>query len=400
VTIEYGPPRDDDELRAYLAIGFQSLVGTLLPNEPGWLDTWKARTLPYSRARVARREGAVAAGLVDLDFGQFFGGRSVPMAGVSFVATAPEHRDRKVARAMMRAYVRELYDRGGPPISALYPATQPLYRGAGFETAGWFVKQRLATSAIRERAGTSKVRRAEPRDHESIRAIYNTRAKASNGMLDRSPWSWARIFDPTRGGPAHAYVAEGEAGIEGYVSFTQRPLDGPIGYVLDVLDLQASTERGHRAMLALLGGHRTMAPYAVLRAAPNDPFFALLDEQPATAVDQRIDWMVRIVDVPRAMAARGWTRGARVELDFAVVDDLVTENEGRWRVEISGGQARATRGGNGAIRLDVRTLASLYSGYHSPRDLFRIGKLHADDSSLDAMTEAFAGSAPWMCEMF
>src|SRR5205823_13954686 len=90
VTIEYGPPRGDDELRAYLAIGFQSLVGTPMPSEPEWLDGWKARTLPYSRARVARRDGIVAAGLIDLHFGQFFGGRSVPMAGVSFVATAPE----------------------------------------------------------------------------------------------------------------------------------------------------------------------------------------------------------------------------------------------------------------------------------------------------------------------
>src|SRR5262249_39467858 len=157
---------------------------------------------------------------------------------------------------------------------------------AGYETAGWFVKQRVSTAAIRERAGALRARRVEPRDQEAIRAIYVARASMSNGMLDRSPWSWARIFEPMRGGPAHGYVFEGEAGIEGYLSFTQKPLDGPIGYVLDVLDAQASTERGHRALLALLGGHRSLVPHAVLRTAPNDALLALLDEQPVASADQ------------------------------------------------------------------------------------------------------------------
>ena len=399
VTIEYGPPRDDDELRAYLAIGFQSLVGTPMPSDQDWLASWKQRTLPYSRARVARRDGVVAAGLIDLDFGQFFGGRSVPMAGVSFVATAPEHRDRKVAGAMMRAYVRELYDRGGGPISTLYPATQPLYRGAGFETAGWFVRQRISTSAIRERAGALRARRMATSDIDAVHSLYRARAKTSNGMLDRSPWSWARIFDPVRGGPAHAYVVECETGIEGYVSFVQKPLDGPIGYVIDVLDVQASTERGHRALLALLGGHRSLVPHVVFRAAPNDPFVALLDEQPPPP-DQRIDWMVRIVDLPRAISARGWPGSVKVEFDLEVVDELISENAGRWRVEVAAGEARASRGGEGTIRMDVRALASLYTGYLAPHELHRIGKLRADDASLAVLAEVFAGSAPWLCEMF
>lgn len=400
MTIEYGPPRDDDELREYLAIAFQSLVATPMPTEPDWLESWKTRNLTYGRARVARRDGRVAAGLLDLDLAQFFGGRSVPMAGVSFVGTAPEQRDRRVAGDMMRAYVRELHARGGPPISSLYPATQPLYRSAGYELGGWFARQRVTTTAIRERAGDLHARRVEPRDHESIRALYTARACRSNGMLDRSPWNWTRIFEPTRGGPAYAYVVESEGGIEGYLVFVQKPADGTLGYTLSVLDLQASTERGHRAVLALLGGHRSLSPHVVFQCAPTDPFLSLLDEQETRGLEWRIDWVLRVIDVPRAMTARGWPRGANVELHLDVTDPTIAENAGRWLIEISGGEARAKRGGEGTLRLDVRALASLYTGYLSPFDLQRTGKLGFTGASLEAVAEAFSGSAPWMNEMF
>jgi predicted acetyltransferase len=59
-----------------------------------------------------------------------------------------------------------------------------------------------------------------------------------------------------------------------------------------------------------------------------------------------------------------------------------------------------TRGGEGTIHLDVRALASLYTGYLGPHDLARTGKLRADASALGDLADAFAGNAPWMCEMF
>lgn len=36
MALRYAPPAHDDELCTYLAIGFQSLVGTPLPTEPGF----------------------------------------------------------------------------------------------------------------------------------------------------------------------------------------------------------------------------------------------------------------------------------------------------------------------------------------------------------------------------
>ena len=57
------------------------------------------------------------------------------MAGVSSVQVAPEDRVRGMGRLLMTALLDEVAARGYP-LSALYPATMPLYRSLGWELAG------------------------------------------------------------------------------------------------------------------------------------------------------------------------------------------------------------------------------------------------------------------------
>ena len=63
---------------------------------------------------------------------QWWCGRAVPMAGVASVKVAPEDRGRGLARRLMTALLDEIAARGYP-LSALYPATMPLYRSLGWE---------------------------------------------------------------------------------------------------------------------------------------------------------------------------------------------------------------------------------------------------------------------------
>ena len=69
------------------------------------------------------------------DMIQWWHGRPVPMAGVASVMVAPEERGRGTGRALMRALLGVISDRGYP-VSALYPATLALYRSLGWEIAG------------------------------------------------------------------------------------------------------------------------------------------------------------------------------------------------------------------------------------------------------------------------
>jgi predicted acetyltransferase len=69
-------------------------------------------------------------------------------------------------------------------------------------------------------------------------------------------------------------------------------------------------------------------------------------------------------------------------------------------VEVEDGAARVERGGRGEIRIDIRALASLYSGHLSVETLRTAGWIDGPDEGLARAQAAFAGPAPWMSDSF
>jgi predicted acetyltransferase len=113
-----------------------------------------------------------------------------------------------------------------------------------------------------------------------------------------------------------------------------------------------------------------------------------------------MDWLLRIVDVCGALAARGYPQGAEVEVHLEVRDTLLPANDGRFVLTIANGQGEVREGGRGGLRVDVRGLATLYSGHLSPEELRATGLLDGEPRDLAAAALAFAGPAPWMPDMF
>ncbi|WP_372240400.1 sterol carrier protein domain-containing protein [Corallococcus sp. CA049B] len=73
---------------------------------------------------------------------------------------------------------------------------------------------------------------------------------------------------------------------------------------------------------------------------------------------------------------------------------------GRFVLEVEGGTARVRPGGEGRLKLHVRALAPLYTGFLTPRALQLAGMLTGDDASLDAASALFSGPAPSLRDMF
>ena len=113
-------------------------------------------------------------------------------------------------------------------------------------------------------------------------------------------------------------------------------------------------------------------------------------------------WMLRLVDVAAALAERGYPRGVRGEVDLEVRDDLLPWNHGRLTLEVADGVAEVRRGGNGdgVIALDVRGLASIYSGFAAPAELVPTGLVAGDADDLARLGSIFAGPSPWLSDGF
>lgn len=387
---DYGPPRDEQELAAAADIMVHSYAMA-----PADATTWTQR-VGLSGLRLLREGGQVAGTLVFISMGQWYGGRNVPIVGVGGVGVSPVHRGHGTATRLMQSLVRDARE-SGAPLSALYPATQPLYRRVGYEHAGVRQEIRVQVPSIDVQERTLALRPIEERDEPAITACYQRMAQARQGWLARSPYVWDRVRAP-RAGTAHGYLVEGGSGVEGYVYLVRKPLAG-WKQELIASDIVAQTPAAARRLLSFLGDHRSLATEASWFGGTDDPLLMLLREQ-TYSVKLDMHWMVRVLDVAKALEARGWPVGLSGALHLEVEDDLLPENRGRYVLEVSDGVARVRQGGEGRMRLHVRGLAPLYTGFHSAEALRAMGALEADDASVRSAMALFSGPQPTIRDMF
>ncbi|MDP2307793.1 MAG: GNAT family N-acetyltransferase [Pseudomonadota bacterium] len=350
-------------------------------------DSFRSR-LGDDNLRVAHVGGQVAGGLGIYRMGQVFGGRSVPLGGLAGVGIAAEHRGAGVAGAMVGDTLRALRD-DGVPLAGLYASTQRLYRSIGFEQAGNRVAWKVGLRAIDVLDRTLPVTRVEGAD--ALRPLYHP----THGNLDRSAAIWERITRP-RGAESWCY----RVGDEGYAVLGTEP-SGVSDFHFHVLvrDWQAHTPAAARRLWTLLADHSSLGTEARWFGAASDPRIAHLSEQAAEIIGlQR--WMIRILDVAGALTARGWPAHVSGELHLDIDDPLFSENAGRWVVEVAEGRAHVARGGSGSLKLGIRGLAPLYTGFYDPGVLAELGWVQGDAATLRTAARLFASPEPWMSEMY
>jgi predicted acetyltransferase len=388
--LDFGPPEGTAELAEVADIISQSFA-----SPPQDAAKWVEKT-GATHLRVLREEGKVAGSLLPIPMGQWYGGRRVPMAGIGAVGVTPSARGRGTATRLMQRALQEL--RGaGFPLSALYPATQPLYRRVGYEQAGARFEIRVEAHGLDFTERTLSLRPVRPSDQAAIEEVYRRHASTQPGYLDRSPFIWERVLNP-RNETAYGFLVEGPGGVEGYLYLIRRR-KVEFKQELALTDLAAITPAAARRLLSFLGDHRSLAIDVAWTGSPADPLLGLLREQ-TYQVKLLFHWMLRVLDVPAALEARGYPAGVSGALHLEVEDSLFPENRGRFLLEVADGVARVQRGGSGRMRVDVRALAPLYSGFRSPEALRSIGALEADDASVRLAATLFSGPPPSMPDMF
>jgi predicted acetyltransferase len=334
-----------------------------------------------------------------LPMGQYFGHRRVSMTGIALVAVAPHYQRQGVASTLLCSTLKELAAEG-VGLSSLFATTQSLYRKVGFANAGTrfralFVPESLGAD---ERGGT--LLPMDAAGETRVRALYGAHAPSFSGFLDRSEFIWTRLLRPWAGRTPTCVLARHDNGqVEGYVAYSKRATEGD-RHQLVVQDMFASSPWGYRRLWSFLGSLCTrMVDDVVLYTAPHDPAYTLLSEQRA---DVRLadTWMLRLLDLDAAFGQRGYPPRLEATLDFDLYDDVIDENNGRWRLSVSGGRGMIRRGGAGDLRTDMRGLSALYSGFTGPGALATAGLVEGTPAALAIAETIFATAQPWMREMF
>jgi len=401
-------PADDREMSRFLDICSLALH---FPRDMA--DRFAAITgrEAFRVVRSSTNGNPIVGGLAIHDMGQFFGGKSLRMGGIGAVGIAPEFRASGAATQMMTLVLRDMRD-SGFLISSLYPATVPLYRRAGYEVAGsrYEITIPIRQMRLEKRSGDAhRIDRIAEADRQRIVEFYTAAARHTPGLLDRREFSWKRVYEP-RGDKAQGYKVLNAAGtIEGYAFLLQKDsphvhAQAPLFQLL-VNDVQFATPAAGMRLLELIRQHQSVCDTAILYGSPDHPLLALIPERTFTARHQ-FHWMLRILDVRKALEGRGWNACVRGEVALDVRDDVLAENNAKMTLSVDGGAVKLKNGGAGDAIIDIRGLAALYTGHLSPQDLLSWGRLqiadHVRDPQrvLETLAAMFAGPRPWLGDMF
>lgn len=377
-----------DDLDAAFDVRCRSF-GPLNPSMRDWWNDVQHESIREHRAIGVFDGERLLAHAKVRSYQQFWGGRPMPMGGVAGVVVAPDARGRGVGSLLMTAIAersREL----GDLVSALYPATVAVYRALGWEVAGGQHRISMSAEALRTLGGRDvHLRTATESDVEPFRKSLLDRygAQRANGPKLLSP---AEAKEQLTDDAMMSYVTDG-----GHVVYEWHEGDLVVSY------LSADTPDIARALWAVVGSGSSIAKKVVAYVAPDDPIHLLLPEEVSHEANVK-HWMLRVMDAPKAVAARGFSPTVAGSAAILLEDPLLQVNGGSWRLEVSGGrgQLAPTAGTDASLRLGPNGLAALYAGtpLHALRTAgLALGGEPAGDELLDA---AFAGSAAYMLEYF
>lgn len=386
---EYNPLNDSKEAQQLSSILTQAFVS------PSNTEDNYIQRIGVENFRVIRQSGKLLGGLAMIPMGQWFGRRRVAMVGIAGVGIAPDHRGSGGAIALMQQTLKELHA-NGVAISTLHPAVQSLYRKVGYEQGGSYCGWEIPASQIQIRESSLPIAPI-PLNSERLSPLYQQQAQCNNGYLDRHPCLWQEILRPISQEALYAYQFGSVDHPQGYIIFKQTRTEA--GSILQIRDWVVLTTAAGRSLWSFLAGHRSMIKQIHWCGSAIDALTLMLPEQ--TFQSQFVErWMLRIIDVQRALEARGYPLNIEADLHLDIQDNLLPENTGKFILSVFQGQGQITQGGRGELRLNIRGLGPLYTGLFSPHQLQLMGQLTGEEKALAIATQLFASPSPWMPDFF
>ena len=394
-SITIRPLRPDDDLDALADLQVRAFGPLPAHRLPGWRER-VGQHIGDGRYLVAFDGARLVAAADFHDMRQWWRGRALPMAGVASVKVAPEDRGRGAGRAIMTELLQLIAARGYP-VSMLYPSTLPLYRSLGWELAGRGYEAEVPAVSLRGIAGGAgdsqvPLRRATPDDATAVREVL---AAAHAAGRDCGP------------------IVGDEATVRRWLSdgqlFCYLAADGFLGYRWNDGNRRLRVDRAvavsgetTRALWAVVGGHATIAGTVQAVTGPHDPLGLLLRE-PDLRLTSGEEWMLRVVDAPSAVAARGYPPGLDLAVPLRLEDPLLPGNSGDWTLSVRDGcgllERSLTAQAADPLTFGARGFSALFAG--TPVwSLRRAGLAGGGDPSGDALLDGGFAATPFCLDYF
>ena len=334
------------------------------------------------------------------------GGSTAGCAGITLISVRADHRRRGLLRRMMQRLLDDAASRA-EPFAALWATESPIYGrfgfGPGVPTVD--VELRREHAALHLDGPVDEVALVDlDTAAERFPAIYDANRAVRPGALsyDERWWRGRILADPVhvrdRDGPLRCALLA-DRGYATYRVATDWTEDGPAGRAA-IEELVALDPAAHAALWRFVADTDLTATTAAVRRPVDDPLFALLVDPGRARIRQGDPLELRVVDVPRALTARGYAVDGRMVLE--VIDPLRPDTGGRWQLEVVGGAARCHPTDSPPdVTLDASSLGAVVLGGTRTTQLAAAGRVRAAPAAAAAFDRLLATDvAPWHGGMF
>ncbi|MFH8224435.1 GNAT family N-acetyltransferase [Streptomyces sp. NPDC018057] len=322
----------------------------------------------------------------------------VPASGVTAVGVLPSHRRRGVLSSMMRHQLDEVRARG-EFLSVLLASEALIYGRFGYGPATYTA--RLTVSRHRGALAVPRARAlagapgAGPDDgsveilrhaecQELLEDVYDRYRRTQPGALSRPHRWWAQRAGQPPVSPAPRYVAvhrDTDGVPDGYASYSIE------SGTLTVDETIATDDAVFTALARFVLGHDLVSQVVFKHVPPGHPLRWQFADLRAGEVSGDTDWLwVRLLDVPGALTARGWSLDGELVLD---VQDPFLDEHNRYLLTVRDGKADCVPTDRSPdLSLDISDLGSVYLGGTAPSTLVRAGHIRAHRPGAAALADA------------
>jgi predicted acetyltransferase len=321
-----------------------------------------------------------------------------PVAAVSCVAVATDHRRRGALTELMRAQLHAQHG-SGDAFAALYASEGGIYGRYGYGLAGhraFYAVPRGAVFQSTVDLGDGRIREVDketalPLMHHLHGKVAPTRV----GWLDRNKQSW------------EAFLVENAAELLADGNTKWRYVIHPEGYAIYQVKRKWDVRKPEHQVNAREVLGTTPQAYAALwrylldidltasvraEAATDDPIIHMLKDATDGVRTVQDGLWVRIIDIDRALPLRSYS--APVDVVLAVEDTLCPWNAGAWRlVAEADGSATVTRtDAQPDLALGIRELGAMFLGGTTVQELVASQRIRElTPGKARAASRAFAG---------
>lgn len=399
--IEYRPIPSDraDEQRALTGYAFNAQSGPYDPEEG--VDERTRRRWDFGEDRGLFADDDLLVCCTHIEFAASLRGRSIPLAGLSAVASPPEHRRQGLVGRLVADSLAEYRDRGWP-LAALYPFDEAFYARYGWETGCRYQRVTVEPEALSvvDGADGGSMERVRPDDYERLEPVYEAWLDDVTLATRRSEAWWRyRLFEGRDAERyCYAWVEDGEP--RGYLLYRIR--DGASGPRLVIREFAAADGEAYRHLLRFCYNHDSQVAEVVLYGYEQDRLIDVVRDRDAIEVTEAAGAMVRIVDVPAALEAAPYPGVDAAVASLAVADEHAPWNDATFELRVRDGTATVEEtAAEPDVSLDVGTLSQLLVGYRSVERARAAGDLDLHEpAAAETLTALFPETTVFLPDQF